>query len=85
MTEGDYYYNKSSRDAAQMDRQHEASMETLIERQEYNLFSMIRPTLTKDGDKWCCLYGENIMEGIAGFGETPYLSILDFNKAFNKS
>jgi len=32
-----------------------------------------------DGDQWCALLGENIQEGICGFGKTPYgaaLSIL---------
>jgi len=24
-----------------------------------------------DGDQWCCMYGENLQEGIAGFGDTP--------------
>lgn len=24
----------------------------------------------KDGDKWCVLMGENLQEGIAGFGKT---------------
>jgi hypothetical protein len=27
--------------------------------------------ITMDGDKWCALYGENLQEGCAGFGETP--------------
>ncbi len=26
----------------------------------------------KDGNKWCFLYGENIQEGICGFGDTIY-------------
>ena len=24
-----------------------------------------------DGDEWCALMGENLQEGLAGFGETP--------------
>lgn len=24
----------------------------------------------KDGDQWCFLYGDNIQDGIAGFGKT---------------
>ena len=24
-----------------------------------------------DGDQWCALYGENLQEGVAGFGRTP--------------
>jgi len=27
--------------------------------------------ISHDGDKWCALVGDNIQEGIAGFGETP--------------
>ncbi len=28
-------------------------------------------SIEMDGDKWCALYGENIEEGCAGFGDTP--------------
>ena len=27
--------------------------------------------ISKDGDEWCALVGENLQEGIAGFGKTP--------------
>ena len=27
-------------------------------------------TLSKDGDQWCALYGEDLQVGVAGFGET---------------
>lgn len=83
MTESDYWYNKSSRDAMHDDRQHESRMNALFEQQEYNLVSMLKPKIMKDGDQWHVLYGENIVEGISGFGDTPYLAILDFNKAFS--
>jgi hypothetical protein len=32
---------------------------------------LYRPTVTPDGNKWCCLYGDNLQEGVAGFGDTP--------------
>ena len=32
----------------------------------------------KDGNKWCFLYGENIQEGIAGFGDTILEAAVDF-------
>jgi hypothetical protein len=35
----------------------------------------------KDGDKWCVLYGENLQEGIAGFGATPDEAIRAFEMA----
>lgn len=64
--------------------QHEAAYGTLIEKAEYNLVAMLKPQIFKDGDKWCVLYGENIQDGICGFGDTPYQAVLDFNKAWNK-
>ncbi len=24
-----------------------------------------------DGDKWCAMLGENLQDGLAGFGDTP--------------
>lgn len=85
MNESDYWYNRSSRDANHNDREHESKMALFVEQQEYNLFSLLKPKLSKDGDQWCVLYGENLQEGISGFGLTPYLAIIDFNKSFNKS
>lgn len=40
---------------------------------------LYRPTLSVDGNKWCALYGANLMEGIAGFGDTPALAMRDFD------
>ena len=38
-----------------------------------------KPRIFKDGDSWCCLLGENIQEGVCGFGDTPSLATQDFN------
>ncbi len=27
--------------------------------------------ISLDGDQWCALVGANLMEGVAGFGNTP--------------
>lgn len=40
---------------------------------------MYRPTLRIDGDKWCALYGENLQDGVAGFGDSPSQAMRDFN------
>ena len=32
----------------------------------------------KDGNQWCFLYGENIQEGICGFGETIFKAAWNF-------
>jgi hypothetical protein len=47
---------------------------------EHKLFAMLKPSLQKDGNQWCVLYGENLQTGIAGFGDSPYLAVLDFHK-----
>lgn len=44
-------------------------------------FAVLKPKVTKDGDMWCALYGDNLMEGVAGFGETPAKALLDFEVA----
>ena len=31
--------------------------------------------ISLDGDKWCALVGENLQEGVAGFGDTPTAAI----------
>lgn len=41
---------------------------------------LFRPQLSLDGDKWCALYGENLQDGVAGFGETPEKAMLDFDQ-----
>lgn len=32
----------------------------------------------KDGNQWSFLYGDNIQEGICGFGDTIFLAAMDF-------
>lgn len=38
----------------------------------------------KDGDQWCALYGENLQEGIAGFGDTPYNAMDNLRTKFHQ-
>lgn len=40
----------------------------------------MRPRIFPDGDMWCVLYGENLHDGVAGFGETPELACADFDR-----
>lgn len=44
----------------------------------------MRPHLGIDGNMYSFLYGDNIMEGIAGFGETVALAAADFDKNWNE-
>lgn len=41
--------------------------------------SVYRPQLTKDGNQWCAVYGENLQEGVAGFGDTPDAAMRNFD------
>lgn len=53
-----------------------------IEAEEMNLVALLSPRIFIDGDRWCVLYGENIVDGVAGFGGSPILAVYDFNKAW---
>lgn len=44
---------------------------------------LLKPRLFVDGNQWCALYGENIQEGVAGFGDTPEKAFEDFNNNFS--
>ena len=44
--------------------------------------AIYRPKLSMDGGKWCALYGDNLQEGCAGFGDSPELAMADFDKNF---
>jgi hypothetical protein len=41
---------------------------------------LFRPSVYADGSQWCALYGDDIMSGVCGFGETPEAAMADFDK-----
>jgi len=43
-----------------------------------------KPKLSIDGDKWCALYGEDLQNGVAGFGESPELAMYAFDVTWVK-
>lgn len=43
---------------------------------------LMRPSLTLDGNQWCCLYGDNLQDGVAGFGDTPAQATEAFDAAW---
>jgi hypothetical protein len=45
-------------------------------------FIQLRPSMSIDGDQWCALYGENLQDGVAGFGKSPDLAAWDFDRAW---
>lgn len=43
-----------------------------------------RPKVYRDGNQWCALLGDNITEGVAGFGDSPEMACAAFDKAWNE-
>lgn len=56
--------------------------ESAHEMQRYSV--LLKPKLFKDGNQWCALYGDNLQEGVAGFGDTPHKAMLNFDTEMNK-
>ena len=65
------------------DRTEESRLAAAIEAQEFNLVALLKPKIMMDGNKWCVLWGENLHDGVAGFGDSPILAVYDFNKAWH--
>jgi hypothetical protein len=42
--------------------------------------AVYRPKLSIDGNQWCALYGENLQDGVAGFGNSPADAMWDFDR-----
>jgi len=40
---------------------------------------ILRPKLFIDGDQWCALYGDNIQDGVCGFGSSPAKAFGNFD------
>ena len=40
----------------------------------------MRPKISIDGNQWCVLYGDNLQDGVAGFGNSPAEAMNDFDK-----
>ena len=55
-----------------------------IEAKEMTLIAILQPRIFIDGNKWCVLWGENLQDGVAGFGDTPRLAVYNFNRAWDK-
>ncbi len=45
---------------------------------------LMRPALTIDGNRWCALYGDDLQSGVAGFGESPYAAMQDFDRSWHE-
>ena len=43
-----------------------------------------RPKMSKEGNKWIALYGDNLMEGVVGVGESPDEAMYHFDCEWTK-
>ena len=46
---------------------------------------LFHPKLSLDGNQRCALYGENIQDGVAGFGDSPAHAMREFDKEWLQS
>lgn len=44
-----------------------------------------RPRVFIDGNQWCALYGDNLQDGVAGFGDSPANAMWDFDRNWHKA
>jgi len=65
--------------------EHQSRLSFSVEQEELGRFALLKPKLFKDGNQWCVLYGENLQEGVAGFGDTANQAIFAWNAEWNKS
>lgn len=45
---------------------------------------LLKPAISIDGNQWCALYGDNLQDGVAGFGDSPAKAMVDFDKNWEK-
>ena len=58
-------------------RLYEEALRTEYEKQRPSI--LLRPSIGLDGNRFCVLYGPNIMDGVAGFGCTADEAMRDFD------
>lgn len=46
--------------------------------------AVFRPKLFIDGDLWCALYGDNLQDGVCGFGDSPENAMSAFDEAWRE-
>lgn len=45
---------------------------------------LMKPSISIDGNMWCALYGENLQDGVAGFGKSPEEAMAAFDEEWKK-
>jgi hypothetical protein len=49
----------------------------------YEGFCKVETQVFIDGDQWCVLAGDNLQEGVAGFGTTIHEALQKFKQCFS--
>lgn len=62
-----------------------AEVELMTAQEFGNPSMMLKPKLFLDGNLWCALYGDNIQDGVTGFGSSPSKAYEDFDKNWHKN
>lgn len=60
-----------------------SSLENFI-RESITPSVLYRPSISIDGNQWCALYGENLLDGVVGFGDSPAEAMAAFDKEWAK-
>jgi hypothetical protein len=74
----DYEQIESSQRQHDQLLKHNEEMAILGEKRVLAFIAILKPRFSKDGNMFCFLFGDNLQDGIAGFGETPYKAAADF-------
>ena len=53
-----------------------------VYREQLRPFYLLRPTVSLDGNQWCCLYGGDPQSGVSAFGDTPDQASKNFDVAW---
>jgi hypothetical protein len=84
MTQEDFLKIESSQRQHNELLEHDSRQYAADLQADYMLFSMLKPRVYRDGNQWCVLYGNDIQEGIAGFGDSISDAVKNWNYSFNK-
>lgn len=85
-TEGDYWHHRLNVETDFMRHRHDRLMDYDEEAhaQAMRPSSCYKPKISMDGNQWCALFGSNLMEGVAGFGDTVKEAFEDFDREWNE-
>jgi hypothetical protein len=78
----DYEQIESSQRQHNEYMRHYNEMCSLGEKRILVFISELKTKFSKDGNAYCFLFGDDLQEGIGGFGDTPYGAALDLYNQF---